>query len=162
MLKRILLTLCICFGTSVSFAVTFVPISGDITVTTSSDRRSAAVIVSNSGAIAALFCVAFPEPLEQPITIEERGQVIYLPQPIEGLPPGAQLKGSEPIAQTLTVVPIRSPALAFVAAGVQPIHKGAKAITIASVSRQAVGEKCFDEKAIAKRLPRKLSLESYR
>ena len=104
-MKRMLAALVTGLVSSLAFAVTFIPIEGDISVTTSPNLRSAAVTVSNQGSVIAQFCLSFPQPLKEPIALSERGQVVYLPQPIEGLPPGAQFSGPEPIAQTLTVIP---------------------------------------------------------
>jgi hypothetical protein len=134
--KRMLVALVIGLASSWAFAVTFIPIEGDISVTTSPNLRSAAVTISNQGSVIAQFCLSFPQPLKESIALSERGQVVYLPQPIEGLPPGAQIRGPEPIAQTLTVIPEKGPAFAFVAKGVKPIYKNAKPIEISSVSRQ--------------------------
>ncbi len=134
--KRMLAALVIGLVSSLAFAVTFIPIEGDISVTTSPNLRSAAVTVSNQGSVIAQFCLSFPQPLKKSIALSERGQVVYLPQPIEGLPPGAQFSGPEPIAQTLTVIPEKSPAFAFVGKGVKPIYKNAKPILITNVSRQ--------------------------
>lgn len=135
-MKKTLLVLVIGLFCGSVLAVTFIPIEGDVAVTTSSNRRSAAVTVSNQGSVIAQFCVSFSQPLDKPINLSEKGQVVYLPQPIEGLPPGVQISGPEPIAQTLTVIPAKSPAFAFVGKGVKPIYKNAKVIEIASVSRQ--------------------------
>lgn len=135
-MKKILIAAAIGVLTSAALAVTFVPLAGEISVKTSPDRRNAAVTVSSSGVISARFCVSFLRPLEKPIDIDERGQVIYLPRPIEDLPPGAQIEGNEPIAQTLTVIPVSGRALAFVAEGVKPIYSNAKTILIKSVARQ--------------------------
>ena len=121
---------------SSAFAVTFIPIAGEVSVVTASNRRAAAVTVSNGDAVSAQFCVTFREPIEQPININERGHVIYLPRPIEGMPQGMKINGPEPIAQTLTVVPQRGGAFAFVAEGVKPIYNNAKPIVIANVVRQ--------------------------
>ena len=107
-----------------------VPLSGEISVTTSSNRRSAVVTVSNKGTVAAQFCLSFAQALDQPISISAKGHVIYLPQPIEGLPPGVQISGPEPVAQTLAVQPEKSPALAFVAKGAKPLAKDAKTVVI--------------------------------
>lgn len=135
-MKRMLLAFVMGLICGSALAVTFIPIDGDITVTTSSNRRSAVVTVSNQGSVTAQFCLSFSQPLSQAINVSEKGQVVYLPQPIEGLPPGMQISGPEPIAQTLTVIPVKSPAIAFVAKGVKPIYKDAKVIEISSVSRQ--------------------------
>lgn len=135
-LKKILLAAAIGLLTSAAFAVTFVPLSGEISVKTSPDRRNAAVTVFNKGVVSARFCLSFLEPLEEPIDIDESGQVIYLPRPIEGVPPGAQIEGPEPIAQTLTVIPVKGRAFAFVAEGVKPIYGNAQTILIESVARQ--------------------------
>ena len=135
-LKRIAVALTAGLVASAAFAVTFVPLAGDLSVVTSSDRQKAVVTVANGGALAAQFCVSFAEPLDQPISIEAKGHVIYVPWPIESLPPGAQRGGAEPIAQTLTVVPANGPALALVAKGVKPIHDVEKVIVISSVSRE--------------------------
>src|SRR5690606_31327948 len=121
---------------STALAVTFVPLSGDLSVLTSSDGRKAVVTVSSGDALAAQFCVSFAEPLEQPISIESKGHVIYVPQPIEGLPRGGQISGAEPIAQTLTLIPANGPTFAFVAKGVKPIHTVSKVIVISNVSRE--------------------------
>jgi hypothetical protein len=134
--QRFLLALAICLISGPVLAVTFVPLYGDVSVTTSSNRRSAAVTVSNNGAVTAQFCLSLLQPLDQPINLSEKGQVIYLPQEIEGLPPGAQISGPEPIAQTLTVLTENGSALAFVAKGVKPIAQNAKVILITNVSRQ--------------------------
>lgn len=139
-MKRLVLTVAVTLVASSAFAVTFVPIAGEISVVTSSNRRSVAVTVTSNGVVGAQFCISFREPLEQPININERGHVIYLPRPIEGLPSGTKINGSEPIAQTLTVVPQNGPAFAFVAEGVKPIYSGAKAIVVDNVVKQA----CYD------------------
>jgi hypothetical protein len=136
MLKRVLATIAMGLISGSTLAVTFVPLNGDISVTTSSNRLSAAVTVSNHGAVTAQFCLSFPQPLDQPISLSEKGQVVYLPRSIEGLPPGVQISGPEPIAQTLTVVPENGALLAFVAKGVKPIAANAKVIVITNVSRQ--------------------------
>lgn len=135
-MKRFALAIVVGLVASSVFAVTFVPIAGDISVTTSSNRRSAAVTVSNNGKVAAQFCVSFPEPLAQSLAIDDRGQVIYAPQPIEGMPPGFKINGPEPIAQSLTVIPEKGPSFAFVAKSVKPIYKTRNVIVISNVSRQ--------------------------
>jgi hypothetical protein len=135
-MKALLTSLALALVASAAFAVTFVPIAGEVSVVTSSNRRAAAVTVSNGDVVAAQFCVTFPKPLEQPINIHGRGHVIYLPRPIEGMPHGMKINGPEPIAQTLTVVPQKGPAFAFVAEGVKPIYNNAQPIVIASVVRQ--------------------------
>lgn len=135
-MKALLASLLLVLIASSAFAVTFIPIAGEIAVVTSSNRRAAAVTVSNGDVVSAQFCVTFLKPLEQPININERGHVIYLPRPIEGMPQGMKINGPEPIAQTLTVVPQNGVAFAFVAEGVKPIYGNAKPIVIASVVRQ--------------------------
>ncbi len=135
-MNRIVLAIVIGLLSASAFAVTFVPLNGDISVTTSSNRRSAAVTVSNNGSVTAQFCMSFPQALDRPISISGRGQVIYLPQPIEGLPPGVKISGPEPVAQTLTVVSEKGAVLAFVAKGVKPIAKDAKVIVITNLIRQ--------------------------
>lgn len=138
MLIRILLISVVAFATGPAFAVTFVPINGEITIETSPDRRTAEVTVVKSGVVAARFCLTFLEPLETPITIAARGELIYLPQPLEGIPPSARIAGTEPIAQTLTVVPIRGPSFAFVAKGVKPIYNASHVILVSKVTKQRV------------------------
>lgn len=135
-MKRILLSVVIALVASPAFAVTFVPLHGELSVITSSNRRSAAVTVSNNGAVVAQFCLSFPEPLDQSISMSERGQVIYLPQPLEGLPPGMEISGPEPIAKTLTVAAENGTVFAFVGKGVKPIAKNATVIAITNVTRQ--------------------------
>ncbi len=136
MLKIVWRTLVLSLAASSAFAVTFTPIAGEISVITSSTRRSVAVTVSNNNVVTAQFCVSLPEPLPEPINVTERGQVIYAPQPIEGLPPGTKINSPEPIAQSLTIVPEKSPSLAFVARGVKPIYNATKVIVISNVARQ--------------------------
>ncbi len=135
-MKALLTSFSLVLIASSAFAVTFLPIAGEISVVTSSNRRATAVTVSNGDVVSAQFCVTFREPLEQPININEKGHVIYLPRPIEGMPQGMKVNGPEPIAQTLTVVPQNGAAFAFVAEGVKPIYNNAKPIVIANVVRQ--------------------------
>jgi hypothetical protein len=134
--KRIVLSVAIALVAGPAFAVTFVPLHGELSVITSSNRRSAAVTVSNNGAVVAQFCLSFPEPLDQSISMSDRGQVIYLPQPLEGLPPGMAISGPEPIAKTLTVAAESGTVFAFVGKGVKPIAKNATVIAITNVTRQ--------------------------
>ena len=135
-MKRILLSVAIALVAGPVFAVTFVPLHGELSVITSPNRRSAAVTVSNDGAVVAQFCLSFPEPLERSISLSDRGQVIYLPQPLEGLPPGVEISGPEPIAKTLTVASENGTVFAFVGKGVKPIAKNATVIVITNVTRQ--------------------------
>lgn len=135
-MKKILPTIALAVMTSSAAAVTFVSVVGEIAMTTSPDRRSAVVIVTNGGVGVAQFCLTFPEPLKEAISVVQKGQVIFLPQPLEGLPPGEPISGPEPIAQTLTVVPASGGAMAFVAKGVKPIYSEARVFEIRSVSRQ--------------------------
>lgn len=113
-----------------------VSITGDISLTTSSNRRSAVVTVTTNGTVAAQFCMSFARPLTDAISIAEKGKVIYQPQPIEGLPPGVQISGPEPVAQTLAVQPEKSPPLAFVGNGNRSLIKSAKTIVITNLIRQ--------------------------
>ena len=55
MLIRILLISVVAFATGTAFAVTFVPINGEITIETSPDRRTAEVTVVKSGVVAAIW-----------------------------------------------------------------------------------------------------------
>lgn len=119
-----------------ALAVTFIPLRGEIEVKTFPDRRSGAVTVSANGSLVARFCLSFPQRLEQPINLKTIGEVVYLPQPIEGLPPGVRTSGPEPIAQTLTVIPEDSAPIAFLAEGVKPIVPGSQVILIRNVSRE--------------------------
>jgi hypothetical protein len=123
-----------------TFAVTFIPLRGEIEVKTFADMRSGVVTVNASGSLVARFCLSFPQRLERPINLATRGEVVYLPQPIEGLPPGTRSSGPEPIAQTLTVIPEGGQPIAFVAKGVKPIVPGSEIILIHSVSREDSGE----------------------
>jgi hypothetical protein len=132
----VLLSIALALVASSASAVTFVPLEGELSVITSSNRRSAAVTVSNNGAVVAQFCLSFPEPLDQAISISGKGRVIYLPQPLEGLPPGVETSGPEPIAQTLTVLQESGAAFAFVGKGIKPIARNATVIEITSVTRQ--------------------------
>ncbi len=77
MFARFLLIALTALTTGAAHAVTFVPLAGEITVTTSPDRREASVAVANMGMVTALFCIAFAEPLDQPIRLEEKGQIIF-------------------------------------------------------------------------------------
>ena len=135
-MKKWLMSIAMLLLAPTTFAVTFIPLRGDVEVKTSSDLRNAAVTVSANGSIVARFCLSFPQRLERPISIATRGEVVYLPQPLEGLPPGAQSSGPEPIAQTLTVIPEEGQPIAFVAKGVKPIVPGSEVIVIQSVARQ--------------------------
>lgn len=135
-MKKILPAIALAVVASSVSAVTFVSVAGEIAMTTSPDRRSAVVIVTNGGVGVAQFCLAFPEPLKEAISVTEAGQVIFLPQPLEGLPPGKPISGPEPIAQTLTIVPASGGAMAFVAKGVKPIYSEAKVFVVSNVSRQ--------------------------
>jgi hypothetical protein len=123
-----------------AFAVTFIPLRGDIEVSTATNRRSAVVTVSAHGTVLAQFCLSFPQPLERSIHLATDGEVVYLPQPIEGLPPGTRATGPEPIAQTLTVIPQNGIPIAFVAKGVKPIVPDAQVILIQQVSRLNLAE----------------------
>jgi hypothetical protein len=139
-MKR-LIAIVLALAAASASAVTFMPIAGDITVITSPNRRNAAITVANGEVVTAQFCATFPEPIAEPITLAEKGQVIYAPQPIEGLAPGTKINSPEPIVQSLTIVPTPVPPFAFVAKGVLPIYKGAKPIVVKSVYRQDwVGE----------------------
>lgn len=142
MFARFLLIALTALTTGAAHAVTFVPLAGEITVTTSPDRREASVAVANMGMVTALFCIAFAEPLDQPIRLEEKGQIIFLPQPIETLPLGGKLEGVEPIAQTLTVIPVRGPSFAFVAQGVKPIYDATHVFVIRKVTKEDAAEGC--------------------
>lgn len=121
-----------------AYAVTFVPLVGEVSLLTSPDRRTATLTVSNGGSVTAQFCLVFPEPLDQAIRIAQPGQVIYLPQPIESLPPGAETTGREPIAKTVTVIFGEATAYAFVAKGVKPIDHNAQPIVISDAWRRDV------------------------
>lgn len=119
-----------------AFAVTFIPLRGDVAVTTAKDRLKGAVTVSANGRVMAQFCLSFAQPLERAINLETKGEVVYLPQPLEGLPPGKRASGPEPIAQTLTVIPENGNPIAFVAKGVKPIVPGSQVVLIRNVVRR--------------------------
>ena len=135
-MKKIVVTVVVGLMSGAVLAANPVPLAGDISVTTSSNRRSAVISVSTKGTVAAQFCLSFAQTINQAISISEKGQVIYLPQPIEGLPPGVQISGPEPVAQTLAVQPEKSPPLAFVAKGAKPLAKDAKTVVITNLIRQ--------------------------
>jgi hypothetical protein len=119
-----------------ALAVTFIPLRGDVVITTAKNRLSGTVTVSTGGEIVAQFCLSFAQPLKRSIDIEAKGEVVYLPQPLEGLPPGAQSRGPEPIAQTLTVIPENGSPIAFVAKGVRPIVPNSEVVLIQNVVRR--------------------------
>ncbi len=119
-----------------AFAVTFIPLRGDIEVKTALERRSAVVTVAANETIVAQFCVSFAAPLKRAITLSTRGEVVYLPKPMEGVAPGENAGVAEPIAQTLTVIPENGKPIAFVAKGVKPIVPESEVILIQNVSRR--------------------------
>lgn len=121
-----------------ALAVTFIPLRGDVAVTTARNRLTGTVTVSTNGAVVALFCLSFAQPLERSINLTTKGEVVYLPQPIEGLPPGMRSSGPEPIAQTLTVIPENGTPIAFVAKGVKPIVPDSQVVVIQNVSRRDI------------------------
>lgn len=119
-----------------AFAVTFIPLRGEIEVKTAFDRRSGLVTVATDETVMAQFCLSFAEPLKRSITLSARGEVVYLPKPMEGVAPGDNTGVAEPIAQTLTIIPENGKPIAFVAKGVKPIVPESEVILIKNVSRR--------------------------
>lgn len=135
-MRKSITSLSILLLSNIALAVTFIPLRGDVAVTTSKDRLKSAVTVSTGGHVMAHFCLLFSQPLEQAINLETKGEVVYLPQPMEGLPQGKQASGAEPIAQTLTVIPENGHPIAFVAKGIKPIVPDSQVVLIKSVVRR--------------------------
>jgi hypothetical protein len=130
------------FATLLGAATPPAKLTGDVTVATSPSGRSAVVVVKASGGkeVAAQFCIDLAEPLAQPLALKRAGTVIYVPQPIEGLPPGVKISGPEQIAPTLAVVPVNGPAILFAKKGT-PAPSGvdakkARTVAVTTVRRQ--------------------------
>lgn len=136
----------VCAGVAMSFVVRGQDagpksLSGQLTVTSSPSGSATAVIGrAQAGApVDFAFCISHAKPLAAPLQYSGPGKVVYLPQPIPGLPPGVEIQGPESIAPVLGVVPEKGAGHLFVAKGARPLVdpslKDAARYTVSSVTR---------------------------
>ena len=90
-------------------------VSGHISISTSSSRRTSVVTIraKEKQDIQAMFCISYPQPLAEKLTYAGPGKVVYRPRPIPGLPAGVKISGPETIAPVLAVLPAEGKALLF-------------------------------------------------
>jgi hypothetical protein len=140
MRKLVLAASCALVCASVFGAAAPATLKGDVSVEGAKGGRSTVVTVKQGAEIAAQFCVHHADPLSTPLTMATKGAVVYVPQPIAGLPPGVKISGPEQIAPTLAVVPEKGAAILFLGngaaapAGVD--QKTARKVPISTVVRQ--------------------------
>jgi hypothetical protein len=64
-----------------------------------------------------LFCMDLLQPGQSKTEFSGRARVVYVPQPIQGLPPGVTISGPEPVRSVLAVVPESGKTLLYVGRG---------------------------------------------
>lgn len=94
-------------------------LNGSVTVTTSDNGRTVAVLGKQAGKDEGefLFCMDLAQPALQKIAFQGPARVIYRPQPISGIPAGVKVSGPESVSSTLAVVPNAGRAWLFIARG---------------------------------------------
>jgi hypothetical protein len=140
MRKLVLALSCALACASVFAAAAPATVKGEVSVESAKGGRSTVVTVKQGADIAAQFCIHHVDPLSAPLTMAAKGAVVYVPQPIPGLPPGVKISGPEQIAPTLAVVPEKSAAILFLGKGAAAPTgvdtKSARKIAVSTVVRQ--------------------------
>ncbi len=81
-------------------------VNASVSVVTSDDRRAVAVVSKGAGGEPAfLFCADLAAPLSQTIAFTGLARVVYRPLPLDGIPAGVKVEGSENITSALAVLP---------------------------------------------------------
>jgi hypothetical protein len=121
-MSRMTLTL-FCAATGLSFIAAGAPpsvpktLTGAVTVVTKGPQT--AVLGrpdANAAACAFQFCMDLA-PGAPKSDFSGRARVVYVPNPIQGLPPGVTISGPEPVASVLAVVPETGKAIVFLGRG---------------------------------------------
>lgn len=91
--------------------------NAQVTITTSDERRTVAVLGkdSASGEATFLFCIDVASPAAQKIQFAGPARVVYRPLPIPGIPAGVKISGPENVSSALAVLPTQSKGWVFLA-----------------------------------------------
>jgi hypothetical protein len=91
-------------------------VTASVTLATSAERRSVAVLSKGTGGEPAfLFCIDLAAPLPQKLEFTGPARVVYRPLPLGDIPAGVKISGPENVSSALAVLPARGKGWLFLA-----------------------------------------------
>jgi len=97
-------------------------VTASVTVTTSDNRRTIAVL--SKGDPPFLFCIDLATALPTKIAYAGRARVVYRPLPLVDIPAGVKIEGPEDVASALAVLPLGGKGWLFLAEDETPVLSG--------------------------------------